>query len=114
MGHKYILFVANEPTPEREAEYNRWYTEKHVPDMFAFKGMKKATRLRRIGNAPGTSKYMAVYEFDTAEDLAAFPKSAEMEAAIKDFDQMWKDGSFHHIWGASYEVIKSWEKEADK
>ncbi len=111
MGHKFILLVANEPSPEVEEEYNRWYTEKHIPDMFAFKGMKKATRFRRIGDGPGTSKYMAVYEFDSEEDLKAFPKSPEMAEAIKDFEVQWKDGGFNHKYGASYEVIKTWEKK---
>ena len=37
MGHSVILIVANEPAAGREAEYNEWYTEKHVPMMFQFR-----------------------------------------------------------------------------
>ena len=49
MGRNVILIVANEPSVEREAEYNEWYTDKHVPMMFQFKGMKKASRYRLSG-----------------------------------------------------------------
>ena len=110
MGHSVILIVANEPSAEREAEYNEWYTEKHVPMMFRFKGMNKASRYRMSGENKECSKYLAVYEFDSKEDLDAFPKSPEFAEAVKDFDEKWKDGGFERKWGGSYELIKSWEK----
>ena len=57
MRHTVILFVANEPSSEREAEYNEWYTEKHIPMMFQFKGMKKASRYRLMGrNREGSGR----------------------------------------------------------
>jgi hypothetical protein len=110
MEHRILLIVANEPSAEREAEYNEWYTEKHVPMMFRFKGMKKASRYRLSDENKESSKYLAVYEFDSKEGLEAFPKSPEFAAAVKDFDEKWKDGGFERKWGASYELIKSWEK----
>jgi antibiotic biosynthesis monooxygenase (ABM) superfamily enzyme len=110
MEHRILLIVANEPSAEREAEYNEWYTEKHIPMMFRFKGMKKASRYRLSGESKESSRYLAVYEFDNKEDLEAFPKSPEFAEAVKDFDEKWKDGGFVRKWGASYELIKSWEK----
>jgi hypothetical protein len=110
MGNRMILIVANEPSAEREAEYNEWYTEKHIPMMFRFKGMKKAGRYRLSGENKECSKYLAIYEFNSKEDLEAFPKSSEFAAAVKDFDEKWKDGGFERKWNASYELIKSWEK----
>jgi hypothetical protein len=110
MGHSVILIVANEPGAGREVEYNEWYTEKHVPMMFQFRGMKKASRYRLSGENKESSKYLAIYEFDSKEDLEAFPKSPEFAAAVKDFDEKWKDGGFERKWGASYELIKSWER----
>ncbi|HSW59044.1 MAG TPA: EthD family reductase [Dehalococcoidales bacterium] len=108
-GHL-ALIIANQPDPARETEYNRWYNERHIPMMFAFKGMKKAARYRLAGESPGCSQYLAVYEFDSSEDLKAFFQSPEFSAAVKDFDEKWKDGGFERKWGASYELIQSWEK----
>jgi hypothetical protein len=110
MGRNVILIVANEPSVEREAEYNEWYTDRHVPMMFKFKGMKKASRYRLSGENKEGSRYLAIYEFDSKEALEEFPKSPEFAAAVKDFDEKWKDGGFERKWGAAYELIKSWEK----
>ena len=68
--------------------------------------MKKASRYRLSGENKESSKYLAIYEFDSKEDLEAFPKSPEFAAAVKDFDEKWKDGGFERKWGASYELIK--------
>jgi hypothetical protein len=110
MAYQFILIVANEPSPGGEGEYNRWYNEEHVPMMFEFKGMQKASRYHLMGDNKQCSRYLAVYEFDSKEEMAEFPKSAEFAAAVKDFDIKWKDGGFVHKWGASYELIQSWEK----
>ncbi len=111
MEHRIAFIVANEPSPDREEEYNQWYNEKHVPMMFGFKGMKNAARYRLTNGSDGSSRYIAIYEFDSKEDLDAFMQSAELADAIKDFDGKWKHGGFERKWGATYELIKSWEKQ---
>ena len=105
-----MLVVANEPSAEKEAEYNKWYNEKHIPMMFRFKDLKKAGRYRLTGENKQCSKYLAVFEFENTEDMEAFYQSPEFAAAVKDFDEKWKDGGFIDKWGASYELIKTWEK----
>ena len=110
MGKGIILIVANEPSPDREAEYNKWYSEKHIPMMFRYKGMKKASRYRLAGDEEGISKYLVIYEFASKEDLESFTQSPEFADAVRDFDEKWKDGGFESKWNASYEIIKSWEK----
>ena len=110
MAHQVMVIVANEPNLEKETEYNEWYNQKHVPMLLAFRGMKKAARYHLIGDNRECSKYISIYEFDTAEDLQAFPRSPEFAAAVKDFDEKWKDGGFQRKWGAGYELIQSWEK----
>lgn len=113
MEHDVILIVANEPEAGREDEYNAWYTEKHIPMLLQFPGLKRASRYRLSGENKECSRYIAVYEFDSREDLEAFPNSPEFAAAVKDFDEKWKDGGFERKWGASYELIKSWDKPDD-
>ncbi len=56
MPQRTVLIVANEPAPEKEAEYNLWYNETHITLMFGFKGMRKATRYRRSGENSECSK----------------------------------------------------------
>ena len=36
--------------PEREAEFNRWYNEEHVPERLAIPGFRKARRFKAIGS----------------------------------------------------------------
>jgi hypothetical protein len=110
MGKGIILIVANEPSPDREMEYNEWYSERHIPMMFRFKGMKKASRYRLAGDSKEVSKYLVIYEFASREALESFMRSPEFADAIKDFDEKWKDGGFESKWNASYELMKSWEK----
>jgi hypothetical protein len=110
MEHRIILIVASEPSAEKEQEYNLWYSGQHVPMMFEFKGMRKASRYVRSGQNPQSPKYLAVYEFESKDDLGAFTKSVEFASAVKDFDEKWKDGGFEGKWGASYELIDSWQK----
>jgi antibiotic biosynthesis monooxygenase (ABM) superfamily enzyme len=113
MGQSIMLIVANEPVPDREAEYNDWYTGKHIPLLFAFPGLKKASRYRRVGDKAECPKYLAVYEFDSPEDLAAFYRSQEFAAAVADFEEKWRGGGFERKRDATYELIKTWEKRPD-
>ena len=52
--------------PTREAEFNDWYDNVHVPDMLETPGMISATRWENVhpkGN--GRRKYLALYELET-------------------------------------------------
>jgi hypothetical protein len=65
MSGKLMLIVANEPDPEKEEEYNEWYNGMHIPMMFEYKGMKKASRYLRLGEDKEYSKYLALYKLET-------------------------------------------------
>ncbi len=42
---KHILVVMSNPvSPDREAEYNDWYTSRHIPDIVSLPGYAAATR----------------------------------------------------------------------
>jgi hypothetical protein len=110
MGQKYILIVASESAPEKEKEYNDWYTDKHIPDMFACKFMKKATRYKVAGEIPGAAKYLTIYEFNSKEDYEEFNKSPELDGAKKDFDETSGKVGFVMKWVGAYDLIKTWER----
>ena len=105
-----IQIVASESTPEKEAEYNKWYTDVHVPMLFEHKGLKKAARYRLMGENNEHAKFLAIYEFESEEAQAAFAASPEFAAAIEDFENMKEEIDFKMKWAASYKLIKLWEK----
>ena len=56
--------------PDREEEFNRWYSHTHLPDLSPARGLAGATRYRNEHPEQGPSAYLAVYEFQD-DDLAA-------------------------------------------
>ena len=105
-----IQIVASESTPEKEAEFNKWYTEVHVPMLFAYEGVKQASRYQRISDYVQGAKFLAIYEFETKEAMDAFPESDVFANAIEDFENNKEALGFTMKWAASYEIIKSYEK----
>ncbi|MEW6476929.1 MAG: hypothetical protein AB1679_32125 [Actinomycetota bacterium] len=73
---KAILVVQTNPTePEREEEFNQWYTGTHLPDVLTVAGYTAAQRYRLVegvdlleGLEPPRQRYLAIYELDT-DDL---------------------------------------------
>ena len=107
-----IQIVASQSSPEKEAKFDKWYTEVHVPMLFEFNGVKQASRYQRIGENEECAKYLAIYEFESKEALESFPRSPEFAAAIDDFEKQREEVGFGIKWAASYELIKSWERKS--
>lgn len=68
---KALLFVQADVEGEHEAEWNRWYNEKHVPDLLSRPGFLGGRRFARVGDGVGVAgplqQYLAVYDLaDTA------------------------------------------------
>ena len=64
-----ILVVRSRPiSPEREDEYNGWYSGVHLTELLQVPGFVSARRFRRVSG--GEDDYLAVYEVE-ADDLAA-------------------------------------------
>ncbi len=71
---KYTFVVLTNPTPGKDAEFNRWYNEQHIPDVLNAAGFVAAQRfkLAETQMAPKldqTHQYLALYEIET-DDLA--------------------------------------------
>ena len=69
---KGILFVQSNPSsPDREDEYNKWYSTVHIPEVCAVPGVTGASRFKVSDAAPvgpDVPRYSAVYELE-ADDL---------------------------------------------
>jgi len=93
MGNNLVMnIVASDCSAEKEAAFNKWYNEVHIPILFKYKGMKRVTRYQLIGESQGQARYLACYEY------------------VEEMQETWKDGGFDIKWTAQYEPIKSWER----
>ncbi len=67
---KGIMFVPSGPSsPDREDEYNEWYSKVHIPEVCQIDGITGARRYKRVTAEPGEAPYVAIYDLD-ADDLA--------------------------------------------
>ena len=62
---RYVYVVRSELADDsREADWNRWYDEVHVPQMMTVPGFRSVTRFQERGTA---RRYLALYEVDGPE-----------------------------------------------
>lgn len=109
-NNRIIQIVASESTPDKEAEYDAWYTDTHIPMLFGYRGMKKVSRYRLAGETEGAARFLTVYEFESKEAMDKLHESADFKAAIEDFESR-KDGlNFKLKWAAVYELTKTLER----
>ena len=50
--------------PDRDEEFNRWYSHTHLPDLLQADGMTESARYRNLALERGPSKYLALYWYD--------------------------------------------------
>jgi hypothetical protein len=80
-----IFVVRASIAKDREAAFNTWYNEEHVPQVLQFNGVVSARRYRQI---LGDEKleYMAVYELASEEVFSRFVASDHLKTLIKEYD----------------------------
>lgn len=70
---KYNLIALTNPLEGRDDEFNDWYTNEHLPDVFKLPGIVAAQRYQlsdvQYRSGPMDWKYMAVYEIEI-DDLS--------------------------------------------
>lgn len=70
---------------DREKEFNEWYNQRHVPDVFKFPGVVSARRYKAI-LPEDRFQYLAVYEFENEDTLRRFLASEHFAWLRKEFD----------------------------
>jgi uncharacterized protein (TIGR02118 family) len=86
-----VLFVVKAAPPRgKEAEFNRWYNDEHVPDVLKYPGVVSARRYKAI-SGEGKFEYMAVYEIKDEATYRAFIASDHMKALVADYDKHFPD-----------------------
>jgi antibiotic biosynthesis monooxygenase (ABM) superfamily enzyme len=105
-----INIVATECEPDKDAKFNRWYNDVHIPMLMKYKGIKKVTRYKILDAEPKKTRYLAVYEYGTKADLNGMNGSPELKAAIEEMEQTWQGRGFEVKWALAGEPIKTWER----
>ena len=101
-----VNIVATECACNNEPRFNKWYDEVHIPMLMKFKGIKKVTRYKVMDNNKDKGSYLAIYECDTKEDMAALNASPEFKAAIDEMNESWKDPKINIKWAMACEPLK--------
>jgi len=72
---KFLLVIqTNSTDATREAEFNEWYDNVHLPDILESPGFINATRYEDTEPAEGKAKFIATYEIET-DDIDATMKA---------------------------------------
>jgi len=65
--NRWVNLVENNADPGREAQFNDWYDNLHLPDALGTPGFVRARRYERHEPRDGRARYLAVYEIDSAD-----------------------------------------------
>lgn len=83
---KAIMVVQSEPAdPSREAEYERWYRDTHIPQICATPGFVGARRYKRRDGGDGPH-YLAIYEIE-ADDIDEARRALSARTAAGEVDK---------------------------
>jgi hypothetical protein len=80
-----IFVVRANVAKDREAAFNKWYNEEHVPQLLGYNGAVSARRYRKI-LGEDKYEYMAVYEFANEAVFERFQQSDYLKQQIKDYN----------------------------
>jgi hypothetical protein len=71
-----IIYVETMPaSPDREAEYHKWYNDTHLEQILSVEGIVSARRFAPTG---GDGPFIAIYELDCDDLDAAVKRMSEV------------------------------------
>ncbi len=87
-GQRSLYIVRSNPVPGREAEYDDWYTRRHLPEILAVPGFASAQRFvlspvaRDPRMPPSRYSHLAIYEIsgDPEQALQALARARDAGA----------------------------------
>lgn len=96
------LFVVRATiTKDKEAAFNRWYNEEHVPQVLQFNGAVSGRRYKRI-MGDDKYEYMAVYEFASEDVFKKFQQSDHLKTLRADYDK--------NFGAVSERIVSAWSQ----
>jgi hypothetical protein len=103
------LVGVNGPAPGKDAEFNYWYDNTHVPWLMKTGAVIEAVRYRITQESKDYPAYLAVYYFENPKAFEAFSNHPERLAAVKELNEHWPEG-IGSVWRVQYQMIKGWKK----
>ncbi|HEY7519600.1 MAG TPA: DUF4286 family protein [Methylomirabilota bacterium] len=80
------LFIVKASIPaDKEAAFNRWYNEEHVPQVLQFPGLVSARRYKLL-DGEDRFQYMAMYELQDEATYHRLMGSDHMKLLRKEYD----------------------------
>lgn len=120
------MLIGTECNTEWEDAWSKWYSEKHLPDMFYSCNVKRANRFKlrlpketdgitltadeRSGKVP-YAPYLAIYEFDSWKDVLAYYTGAPRKPQVEEWNRDWVSKGARIVWRIFYDPIKTWDKK---
>jgi antibiotic biosynthesis monooxygenase (ABM) superfamily enzyme len=71
----------------RDEAFNKWYNERHCPDLLSFRGCVSARRYRAI-LGEDEFRYLAVYEFQDEPTFEAWMKSEHRQRMFEEHNTL--------------------------
>jgi hypothetical protein len=103
MAGKTVLYIVKSVIDKKHAEaFNRWYHEKHIPELRELSGCSSARRFEVI-DGEDKFTYMAVYEFESKEKFLKYQGSEGKKGLIADYRQNF--GEIAELQFSSWEQI---------
>jgi hypothetical protein len=118
MPDKVISIVGNRCRPDQDEKLNRWYVERHIPDLLQFKGLQKATRYQVLYPDliyPGYPevkypKYITVFDYKSQADFDAYEVSPAKIEAGKNVRETWEKDPMERVWRVQYKFLGTYEQ----
>ena len=112
MGKNNVILIVgiNNVDPDKEQEFNDFYTNVHIREIVQTRGAKRATRYSAAPNPVGGplapySKYITIYEFDSEESLAEYEASREKQKRGEIPPLTSVPVEVEHVWRTAYVPI---------
>jgi hypothetical protein len=109
-----LLMIQADVDPAQAAEWNRWYADKHLPDLLRVPGIRTARRFERApgydgnGVAGELQHYLAVYDLDSVQVLESDGfRAAHQPPTWGELDQRMLD-QFRNFNRSVMECIGEW------
>ena len=119
-----INILGTKCPPETEADFNEWYSNKHIPDLLKFKDMEGVARYKLASSSHLAVKlpadldiktteypgFLTIYYFKDRATCDAYDASQERTATLDEAAELKKKIGYSVQWRAQYEPMRTWQR----
>ncbi len=97
MSRKGLFIVMAKVPPEKDAAFNRWYNEDHLPKALERFGGVLSGRRYKIMEGEDEYQYLAIYEFESFEKMQETMKSEAAKQLIREYNEAFGTGNRRRV-----------------